>query len=309
MNVTRNPSTSDHARSALDCASPLALSEARATISRVERRIKSAMPLFQKRQRTAALQGAAAQIHTGVLCLGFLFFITSIAASHAEEIQGLVLPFKLVSVSSPVLQDIIAETFVEEGDTVKEGQMLARLESEKEQLEVDQYAKLIERKAFEAKGMETLYKEKMTSQDSALEKQTDLELAKIQHKLALARLREKTIVSPLSGIVVKKYKEVGEGIDRVEKLFDIVNIDKVFVQFYLDPKLLEHIKPEAKVTVRFAVLPRDQQQYVGSISFIDPRIDAASGLFRVKVLIDNPQHAIKAGMRGGADFSALHAEK
>jgi membrane fusion protein (multidrug efflux system) len=225
----------------------------------------------------------------------------------AEETQGLVIPFKQVSVSSPVLQDVIAEIYVEEGDTVKQGQPLARLIHEKEELDVEQYAKLIERRSFEAKGMETLWKEKMASQESALEKLTDLELAKIQHKLALSRLNEKMIKAPLSGIVVKKYKEVGEGVERVEKLFDIVNIDQVFVQFYLDPKLMDRMKPDAKVNVRFPTLPKEKQEYSGTVSFIDPRIDAASGLFRVKVLIDNPRHEIKAGMRGQADFSNLQA--
>jgi multidrug efflux pump subunit AcrA (membrane-fusion protein) len=44
---------------------------------------------------------------------------------------------------------------------------------------------------------------------------------------------------------------------------------------------------------------------IGKVSFIDPRIDAASVLFRVKVLLDNKDHKIKAGMRGVADFAKL----
>ena len=73
---------------------------------------------------------------------------------HAQESQGLVLPFKLVSVSSPVVQDIIREIAVEEGDVVREGQVLAQLESAKEALDVEQYNKLIERRSFESKGVE-----------------------------------------------------------------------------------------------------------------------------------------------------------
>ncbi|MEA3187188.1 MAG: hypothetical protein QOD99_1018, partial [Chthoniobacter sp.] len=149
----------------------------------------------------------------------FLLFVFVAIVAHAEDIQGLVIPYKQVTVSSPVLQDILAEVYVEEGDVVKQGQPLAKLMCDKEELEVQQYAKLIERRQFEANGMEELLKEKMTSKDAALEKQTDLELAKIQHKLALSRLNEKTIRAPLSGIVVKKYKEAGEGADKTEKLF------------------------------------------------------------------------------------------
>ena len=236
----------------------------------------------------------------------FILFLALVATgARAEESQGLVIPFKQVSVSSPVLQDIIAEIYVDEGDEVKKGQPLAKLFSDKEELEVQQYSKLIERRQFEASGMQELLKEKMASKDAALEKQTDLELAKIQHKLALVQLNEKTIRAPLSGIVVKKYKEVGEGVDRVEKMFDIVNIDQVYIQFYLDPKLMETIQTDMKLPVHFPTLPKAAHDYVATVAFIDPRIDAASGLFRVKLLLDNPNHEIKAGMRAQADFSKL----
>jgi multidrug efflux pump subunit AcrA (membrane-fusion protein) len=82
-----------------------------------------------------------------------------------------------------------------------------------------------------------------------------------------------------------------------------VNIDQVFVQFYLDPKFMQTLQLEQPVTVRFPVVAN--AAFTGKISFIDPRIDAGSGLFRIKVLIDNPDHQIKAGMRGVADFAKL----
>jgi RND family efflux transporter MFP subunit len=227
--------------------------------------------------------------------------------ARAEQIQGLVLPFKQVSVSAPPdTQDIIKEVDVEEGDTVKKGQLLAQLLSDKEELQVAQYEKLIERREFEAKGMEQLLKEKMTSQDSALEKQTDLELAKIQYQQAKVELEQKSIRSPLDGIVVKKYKEAGEATDRIEKMFDVVNIDQVYVQFYLDPKWMVKLHTGEKIPVTVPVLG-DQKTFMAKVAFIDPRIDAASGLFRVKLLLDNPDHIVKAGMRAEADFDKMLA--
>jgi RND family efflux transporter MFP subunit len=222
-------------------------------------------------------------------------------AARAEDTQGLVLPFKTVSVASPVLQEIIDLMKVEEGDKVKEGDVLVELRKEKEVLEVKQYEQLVKQRKFTAEGAMKLFKEKIGSQEAALEKETELELAKIQLQQAEVRLKEKTIRSPLSGIVVKKHKETGEAVDRVEKLVDVIDIDQVYVQFYLDPKLMQVVKPDQEVPVRFPVL--GDEKVIGRISFIDPRIDAGSGLFRVKVLIDNKGHVVKAGMRGVADFA------
>lgn len=220
----------------------------------------------------------------------------------AQETQGLVLPIKQVSVSSPVFQEVINKVLVEEGVTVTEGQPLVELRSEKEALEVERTQKLIELAQFKSKVVETLYKEKMGSKERWLEEQAQLDLAKILHRAAEVSLKEKTVRAPLSGIVVKKYKEAGESVERVEKLVDIVNIDEVFVQFYLDPKLMQSLKVDQPVTVRFPVI-NERAAFTGRISFIDPRIEATTGnSFRVKVLLANPDHQIKAGMRGFATF-------
>jgi RND family efflux transporter MFP subunit len=230
-----------------------------------------------------------------------LFCILHSAFCIAEDTQGIVLPFKKVSVSSPVLQEVVENVLVEEGDSVTEGQVLVTLRSDREKLEVEEADKRIELLAFTAKGHQQLLTEKIGSKDAALKSGTELELAKIAREAATVRLGEKTVKSPLSGIVVKKYKENGESVDRVEKLVDIVNIDQVYVQFYLDPKMWTAVKTDQPVTVKFPVIGAGLEVR-GKISFIDPQIDAGANLFRVKVLLDNKDHQIKAGMRGTADF-------
>ena len=228
-------------------------------------------------------------------------------AAPAQDVQGLVLPLKQVSVASPVLQEVVAQVLVEEGDTVREGQVIVQLRAEKEALEVELSKKIVEQREFSAKGAEALAKDRMMSREAVLEKQTELELAKIKLATANVLLKEKTVRAPLDGIVVKKYKEAGESVDRVEKLVDIINIDQVYVQFYLDPKLLPSIKNEQPVTIRIPVA--ENAVFEGKVSFVDPRIDATSERFRVKVLVDNPHRTIKPGMRALADFAKLTAAK
>jgi RND family efflux transporter MFP subunit len=238
--------------------------------------------------------------------LSSLFAILALATPaviRADEVQGLVLPYKEVSVSSPVLQDVVKDIEVDEGDTVTKGEVLAHLLNDRETLDAQRYQTLITRAEFQYKGMKTLADESYATQDSLIEKQTDLEAAKLDYQLALVALNEKTIKSPLSGIVVKRYKEPGESVDRTEKLFDIVDIDQVYVQFYLDPSLINKLAVGDKIDVHLTAVYQGSSQYEGTVAFIDPRIDAASGLFRVKILINNPSHIIKAGMRAEADFT------
>lgn len=227
------------------------------------------------------------------------------AGVRADETPGLVLPFKQVVVSSPVLQDIVKDIAVEEGDQVKKGDVLAHLLNDREQLEVKRCENLIKRTEFEYKGMKTLADEKLATRDAEIEKETDLEAAKLEYQIAVTALDEKTIKSPLSGIVVKRFKEPGESVDRTEKLFEIVNIDQVYIQFYLDPSLIEKLAVGDKIPVRFPASRAGAQPREAAVSFIDPGIDAASGRFRVKLLLDNPNHDIKAGMHAEGDFTKV----
>ena len=243
-------------------------------------------------------------IHSGTRIFAVLSaaLLGASAVEPPPDLQGFVEPIKQVSVSSPVLQDVITAVLVEEGNTVKEGDVLVQLRSDREELVVERTQKQVELADWRAKGLEKLTKEGIGSREKMLEEKANLELAQILNREAKVALNEKTIRAPLSGIVVKKYKEAGESVDRVEKLVDIVNIDQVYVRFYVEIALLERLKIGDPVEVQFPLL--GNAEYTGKIAFIDPRIEATTGKsFRLKVLIENPQHRIKAGMRGSADFS------
>ena len=43
----------------------------------------------------------------------------------------------------------------------------------------------------------------------------------------------------------------------------------------------------------------------GEVYYIDPRIDANSGMLRARILIENPNHSIKAGARGFLSLSEV----
>lgn len=226
--------------------------------------------------------------------------LLALAAVRADEKQGLVIPFKTVSVSSPVLQEVIDSVLVEEGTEVTEGQPIVQLRAEREALEVERTQKLIDLGTFKSTGAQSLFNDKMGSKEKWLEEQAQLELAKILHRAAENMLKEKTVLAPLAGVVVKKHKEAGESVDRAEKLVEIVNLDQVYVQFYLDPVLMQATKEGQDVKVKFPVI--NNTELTGKITFVDPRIDAGSGFFRVKVLIENKDRKVKAGMRATADF-------
>lgn len=223
------------------------------------------------------------------------------AAAADNSFDGLVLPFKNVVVSSPV-QTTIVEIPVKEGDHVVSGQVLARLYARLEELDMLRAKADLEKKEFDARSSSHLYADKIISEDEALKNRSEMEGARLLAEMAEETFRQRTILSPISGIVVEKLPEVGETVTAAQPMFRIVDISRVYVQFYVRPEQLAFIHLKDPMLVRCPVLDPDRT-FAGIVDFVDPRVDAASGLLRVKVIVENPDGAIKAGVRADVTFA------
>jgi RND family efflux transporter MFP subunit len=209
--------------------------------------------------------------------------------------DGLVLPFHEVVVSSPVQSTLVAIN-VQEGDAVTGGEKIAQLYARLEELDVGRARADLEKKEFDAKGSKNLYADKVISEEEAMKNRLELESAKLVLQMAQETFNQRSIVSPIAGTVVEKLREVGETVSPAQPIFRIVDISRVYVQFYLRAEDLPRIHLHDTVSVRCPVLTGDER-YAGAVDFIDSRVDAASGLLRVKVLLPNPAAKIRAGVR------------
>jgi membrane fusion protein (multidrug efflux system) len=225
-----------------------------------------------------------------------------IPAACADTVPGLILPLHDVEVGTAVA-GLVSEVLAKEGDTVAKDQPLVRLEDAAEKLEVDRAAKVLEKTKFDHEAAEKLLADKIATREAALTKRIEHDLAAIALQTAEVRLRQRTITAPLPGIVVKVDKEPGEAVLLNETVVQVVHIDEVYAQFYLEPAQVAPLKPGAAVPFRVPSLPAPNN-FTGSVDFIDPRMDAESGLYRIKLRLPNPGLRLKAGMRAEADFPA-----
>jgi RND family efflux transporter MFP subunit len=224
---------------------------------------------------------------------------TALAAAPATA-EGVLLPFKEVTLSAAAF-GILAEVRVKEGDTVAANDMLARLIDRVEAAEVKRFAKVLEQKEFAAQGTSNLYLDKVVSEGEAIEKRIERDIAQLQHEIAQEQLARHHIRSPINGLVVEKKKEVGEAVDINEAVLRLVDISRVYLQVFIEATTALKLKHGQAGAVRFPEY--SDVTWPGTIDFIDPRIDGASGLVRIKVLIDNPDRKLIAGMRGTVAFA------
>jgi RND family efflux transporter MFP subunit len=224
-----------------------------------------------------------------------MFLLGATTGQAAEPLmEGLVVPFRQVEVSAPV-SSFIVEMQVKEGDRVKAGQLLAHLYGKLDELELKRAKALLERREFEAQGVKRLFDSRIIPEAKALEARIELDLARLNFETATEQVRLRSLVAPIDGVVVERYREVGEAVQAFQRIYRIVDLSKVFIVCALKPDQLAHTALGQRRSVSFpewqAVTPLQAE-----VVFFDPCVDA-SGFIRMKLLLDNPGGHLHGGIK------------
>jgi membrane fusion protein (multidrug efflux system) len=227
-----------------------------------------------------------------ILCV----FLT-LSPSLAEDIwvEGTAQAKERITISSPV-EEVVEEVFVEEGDTVVKGDVLAKLLSQRQELAVKKLEHLITKARFEFEAVEDLYAKKIESRASYLEKKAELGSFEVDKELALNDISERLIKSPSDGDIVYRLIDPGESAEKVKALFELIDSSSLKLVFFLTTNFLDQFEVGDEVVVEFPEVKKFSQGKA-KLKFIDPQVDSRSGLFRVRFEFDNSEAKIKPGVR------------
>lgn len=223
-------------------------------------------------------------------------------ASSSEWREGVAKPFRAVILSAS-LREVITSISVTEGERVKEGQVIVNLESAKEKVAVERLQLMQEKAQFDYNAAKRLFEQNVSSKDEALAKELELKRIKADLKIAEAEVAEREIRSPLSGVVVHRLHEVGEAVNEAEPIMQVMEVDRLLLLFHLEATMLSVLKQGQEIEVTFPELSPPLQRRA-KVDFIDPEVDARSGLFRTRLLLDNQDGQARPGMKVRAKFPA-----
>lgn len=266
-------------------------------------------------------------------CLWSLLLALFSATVHASESDRLmlqdmhcvVMPSAVVDVTSGVSGRVKAIS-VERGDRVQAGQSIAVLESGVEKANFDlakerafldtsvllQQARL-EFEQRKVKRTEKLLTSKVISAHVQDEAKTEAELASWQLRqaederdlaqLELTRAKEvlkrRSVVSPIDGVVVERFKWPGEYV-KDEPVVQVARLDPLWVEVVVPISLYGQIQKNMIAEV-FSETPQ-QEKRKARVLVVDPLADAASGTFRVRLELPNPDQSILGGVKCKARF-------
>ncbi len=188
---------------------------------------------------------------------------------------------------------VIETIHVDRGSVVTKGQALASLHMGEFDADVKQTKENMEL----AKAQ--LDRAKALSASSIMSK-ADLDTARAQYAVAVANwekakaVREYAVIrAPFAGVVTEKYARVGQKVIDVQNipLFKVTGVEPLLARIYVPEKELMTIKRGAVVDVVPVTFP--QARTKGSVDFISPTVDPASGTFQVIIRVRRePAHSI-----------------
>jgi len=190
----------------------------------------------------------------------------------------------------------VVELLVEEGDSVKAGQVLARLDGERLRLEMLSAKANLERAQRDYKRNTDLHERGLVSSAMFEGLQYDLESLKATYDLKRLNYDYSKIRATISGVVSSREIKPGENLAVGQVAFRITETSELVA--YLQIPQAELAKFTAGDQARVEVASMPSSDFAATIVRISPTIDARNGTFRATAIIDNADGNLAPGMFG-----------
>jgi membrane fusion protein, multidrug efflux system len=216
--------------------------------------------------------------------------VSGVVAARATADIAFQVPGKLMAVR------------VDEGDRVRQGEVLASLDVTDYALALDQARLTHDRAVDEARRARVLNASDGIAPND-LDKVVNAEAqAGVTVALARKRLRDTQLASPLSGIVARRNADPGETVPAGAQIFSIVDLDVVHVRVAVPESNVGAISVGA--TARVTIPSLGDTVFSGRVRLVGVAADPVTRTFAVEIAVPNPTLRLRAGMVAEASITA-----
>lgn len=190
----------------------------------------------------------------------------------------------------------VREILVEEGDDVKSGQLLARLDGDRLRLE------LMQSEANLRKAQRD-YQRNVDLKDRSLISTGDFERIKYEmdaleatYNLAKLELSYTEIRAPIDGVIAERFVKVGNTIAVNAITFQVTSLEPLIAYLHIPER--EYRRIARGQTAVIAVDALQGSEFQATVARISPVIDPGTGTFKITVEVSDPTRRLKPGMFG-----------
>lgn len=231
--------------------------------------------------------------------------------SYSLAVTGTIqaLPNQDVKVSS-LVPGRIASLSVTEGDFVRKGELLAAIEDRPYQDQLRQAEAAVEQARANLDNArlnrdrnENLFQRGIAARKDLEDARTQVSVSEAalnqteaQASLARLQIARAQVVSPLAGVVVKRFVSVGEQVDGTgaQPIFEVANLNPAELFANVPADNLGRIRPGQELSIVTDAFPG--KSFAGRVVAISPEVDSSTNVGLVRIRIENREGLLRLGM-------------
>ena len=168
---------------------------------------------------------------------------------------------------------------VQEGQQVKAGQPLVRLDPDRARLAVAQAEAQLRKLENNYRRAQQLVAQQLISAGEVDQMRYDLENARAQYNMATLELSYTTVTAPIAGVVASRSIKPGNFVQINSPIFRIVDSQRLEATLNVPEREIAKLRPGQQVRLVADALPG--REFTGSVDRVAPVVDTGTGTFRV----------------------------
>lgn len=182
------------------------------------------------------------------------------------------------------ISGVALEVLVQEGQYVKAGQVLVRLDAARYQQQAAQTNAALRKLEANYARSKQLADQRLLSANDNDQLRYDLESARAANRMATLDLSYANVESPISGIVASKAVKPGNFVQINSPVARVVDVSRLEAVLNVPERELATLKVGQPVQLKVDALP--SKAFEGKVDRIAPVVDSGSGTFRVICAFD-----------------------
>ena len=190
----------------------------------------------------------------------------------------------------------VREILVEEGDDVKKGQVVARLDGDRLRLELNESkARLNKLQRDYARNVELSEKGLISAGDFEQIKY-DMDALAASYNLAKLELDYTQIRAPIDGVISERYIKLGNTLQVSDPVFRVTGFVPLVAYLHVPEREYRNIAAGQTAAIEIDALPG--APVIATVTRVSPIVDPATGTFKITIEIYDEARRIKPGMFG-----------
>ena len=200
----------------------------------------------------------------------------------------------------------VLEIVVEEGQRVRKGELLARLDADRSRLQLREAEADLQRRRNEVDRGEKLLARRLIAATAHDQATSEYAVRRAEVDLARVHVGKSEIRAPFDGVVTRRWVKRGQLLVANAPVFDMAD----FTDLRADLRVPERdaVALAAGQPVSFAVDALGAREFSARIERVAPVVDRDSGTVGVIVRIDNRDLALRPGLFARMDIAFLHLQ-